>query len=301
MRLVQDITSNHINFSGHCTTCSPTSDHLYQQMLSHGPVNFTHVDYDYNKCRGRAETAEEYQSCEYLNEEDVELTSKDNYEVIKKENKEVSTNKEPQSTILEKPFQKYKASSTNSNLTDGYYSLWIVLYQTTLVFCFTTSSTVTIRYELLDYLIRQLEGTEKPILTANSYKPLSKKILAAVVRKAIQNVQSQFDAIHTNVQQHYRQCQTECNDQNFQSRGNSQQMSSRYIGLEDTMCSLCVNKVHEYLPYCQIRPVLQKEKQFQGNQQESQNQVATSTTPLPDVETMSKWEISHARIAPNIL
>ena len=54
------------------------------------------------------------------------------------------------------------------------------------------------RNESLDHLIRLLEGTEKPILTSYSHKPLSNEKLAAIVTNATNNVDSQLDPIHTN-------------------------------------------------------------------------------------------------------
>ena len=93
-------------------------------------INFTHVDYDFNKCRLKAEMAGHYRSCPRLEEEDIEVTSKDDYEVFKKEDKEVFSDEQPLSPIQEEHFKKYKAPSTNVNLTDRYNHLWIVLSQT---------------------------------------------------------------------------------------------------------------------------------------------------------------------------
>ena len=120
IRLLQEITSNYINLSDHSTTSSPTSDHPYHNMPPRGAINFTHVDYDFNKCSSRAETVEHYRSCPYLDEEAMELTSEDDYEVIKKKDKEVSSDEEPLSPMPEKLFKKYKAPSTNVNLTNRY-------------------------------------------------------------------------------------------------------------------------------------------------------------------------------------
>ena len=50
-----------------------------------------------------------------------------------------------------------------------------------------------------------------------------------------------------------------------------------------------------------IGPVLQKEKKFQVDQQDSWNKAGPSTTPLPVVETMEEREIPNSRIARNTL
>lgn len=65
------------------------------------------VDCDLHKCKGRVETTLHHLSYLYLHQKDMELTSKNNYEVIKKEHKEVSSGEAPLSSILEKLFQKY--------------------------------------------------------------------------------------------------------------------------------------------------------------------------------------------------
>ena len=140
-------------------------------MLSHGAINFNYVDYDFNKCRGRAEITGHHHSCPYLDKEDMEVKSEDNYEVIKKENKEVSSDEEPLSPSAGEIFEKYKAPSTNVNLTDGYNNLQIVPSQNPLLFHFTTSSSVTMRNKSLDHLVKLLERTKKTILTPNSHKP----------------------------------------------------------------------------------------------------------------------------------
>ena len=261
IRPLQQINSNHINLSDHSTTSSPTSNHQYHNMPPCRGINFTHVDCDFNKCRGRAETAGHYHSCLYLYEENMELNSEDDYEVIKKEGKEVSPDEEPLSPILEELFGKYKAPSTNVNLTGGYNNLRIVPSQTPLQFRVTTSSPVTMRNESLDHLIRLLEWTEKPILTPNSHKQLSNEELAAIIRNVIKNVDCQLDTIHANFQQHRRQHWTDCRDYYCKSHGSSHQMRGRYIGLEDTICSVCGYKGHGSLSYSWIRPVFQKKKE----------------------------------------
>ena len=76
-------------------------------------------------------------------------------------------------------------------------------------------------------------------------------------------------------------------------------MRGRYIGLEDTICSVCRHKRHEYLSCSWIGPVLQQEKEFLANQHDSRNQAASATTPLPFVKTMEEKEIRNTRIAPN--
>ena len=163
IRPLHEITRNNLNLSDQSTTSSVSSDQPYHKMPPCGAINLTHVDCDFNKCRGRAEMTGRHHSCPYLGEEDMELTSEDDYEVINKEDKEMSSDEEPLSPILEVLFEKYKALSTNVNLTDGYNNLRIVPSQTSLPFCFTTSSPISMRNELLDYLIRLLERTEKPI------------------------------------------------------------------------------------------------------------------------------------------
>ena len=208
----QEITSNHIKLSDHSTTSYPTSNHPYYNMLSREAINCHHVDCDFNKCSGRAETTGHCHSCSYLDEEDMQLTSEDDYEIIKKEDKELSSDQEPLSPILEELFEKYKAPSTNVNLTDAYNNLRIVPSQNLLPFRFTTSSPVTMRHESLDHLIRRLEQTEKPILTPNSHKPYSNEKLAAIVRNATKNVDNKLDTIHANFQQHRRQHWTDCRD-----------------------------------------------------------------------------------------
>ena len=199
IRPLQEIISNHINFSDHLTTSSPTLDHPYHNMPPRGAINFTHVDCNFNKCRGRAETAGHHHSYSYLDEEDMELNTEDDYEVIKKEDKDVSSDEEPLSPIPEELFVKYKAPSNNVNLTDWYRNLRIVPSQTPLPFSFTTSSPVTMRNESLDHHLRLLEEAEKPILASNSYKPLSNKGLAAIVRNATKNIDFRLDTIHRTV------------------------------------------------------------------------------------------------------
>ena len=95
------------------------------------------------------------------------------------------------------------------------------------------------RNESLDHLIRLLEGTEKPILTPNSHKPLSNKELAAIVRNASKNIDYKLDTSHANFQQHCHQYWTDCRNYYYKSHSSSHQMRGRYIGLEDTICSVC--------------------------------------------------------------
>ena len=181
-------------------------------MPSCRAISFNHVDCDFNKCRGRAEIAGYYHRCPYVKKEDMEVPSKDDYQVIKKEDKEVSSDEEPLSPVQEKVFKKYEAPSTNVNLTDRYNNLRIVRSQTPLRFRFTTSNPVMLRNEGLDHLIRLLEGTKKPILTTNTHKPLSNQELAAIVRNATKNVDSQLDTIHPNFQPYRCQHWTDCYD-----------------------------------------------------------------------------------------
>ena len=103
--------------------------------------------------------------------------------------------------------------------------------------------------ESLDHLIKLVEGTKKPILTLNSPKLLSNKELAAIVRNITKNVDCQLDTIHTNFQQHRRQHWTDCHDYYCKLHGRSHQMRGRYIGLDDTICSICEHKGHGCLSY----------------------------------------------------
>ena len=265
IRLLQEITRNHTNLSYHSTTSSPTSNEPYHNIPSGRAINFNHVDCDFNKCRGRAEIAGHDRSCPYLDEEDMEVTSEDDYQVIKKEDKKMSSDEEPLSPIPEKLFEKYKAPSTNVNLTDGNNNLHIVLSQTPLPFRFTTSSPVRMKNVSLDHLIRLLEGNEKPILTLNSHKRLSNEELAAIVRNATKNVDSQLNTIHVYFQQHRRQHWTDCHNYYCKSHGSHHQMRGRYIGLDETICSICGHKGYGYVSCSWIGPVLQKEKKFQAN------------------------------------
>ena len=116
-------------------------------MLRRGAVNFTHVAWDVNKCRGRAETAGHHHSCPYIDEEDMEITSKDDYEVIKKEDKEMASDEKPLSPISEEILEKYKAPSSYINLSDRYNKLQIVPSQTPLWLGFTASSPIIMRNE----------------------------------------------------------------------------------------------------------------------------------------------------------
>ena len=113
-------------------------------MLSWKNINFSHIDCNFNKCGGRAETTGHYNSCLYLDKEDTELTRKDNYEIIKKKDRKELPDLDPVSTILEKLFKNYKALSINENLMNGYHK---VPPRSTLLFSFTTSSPITIRHE----------------------------------------------------------------------------------------------------------------------------------------------------------
>ena len=83
IRPLQEITTYHINLSDHSTSASPTCDHLNHNMAFHKAINFTNVDYNFNKCRGRPETTRQHHSCLYLDEEHMELTNKNDYKVIK--------------------------------------------------------------------------------------------------------------------------------------------------------------------------------------------------------------------------
>ena len=82
IRPLQGINCNHINLSDHSTISCPTLDHYYHNMPLCGAINFAHGNCNFNKCRGRAKIAGHHYSCPYLDEEHMELTSKDNYKVI---------------------------------------------------------------------------------------------------------------------------------------------------------------------------------------------------------------------------
>ena len=64
----------------------------------------------------------------------------------------MSLDEEPLSPTPEELFEKYKAPSTNDNLTDEYNNPWIIPSQTPLLFGLTTSNPVMMRNELLDHL-----------------------------------------------------------------------------------------------------------------------------------------------------
>ena len=76
-------------------------------------------------------------------------------------------------------------------------------------------------------------------------------------------------------------------------------MRGRYMGLDDTICFMCGHKGNRYLSCCWIGVVLEKEKEFQGNQRNSWIQGGPSTRLLPVVETTEERKIRNARIAPN--
>ena len=82
IRPLPEITSNYINLSDHSTTSSPTSNHPYYNMPYRGAINFNQVDCDFNKYRGRADTAGHHYNCPYLDQENIEITSEDDYKVI---------------------------------------------------------------------------------------------------------------------------------------------------------------------------------------------------------------------------
>ena len=204
-RPLQEITSNYINLSDHSATSSPTSNKPHYKMPPRGGIDFTHVDCDFNRHRGRAEIDGRHHSYPHLDEEDMEVTSEDDNKVIKKEDKDVSSDEDLLCLILEKLFERYKALSTNVNLTNGYNQLPIGPSHTPLPFRFTTSSPVTMRNESLDYLIELLEGTENPIGIQNSHKPLSNEKLAAIIRNATKYIVCELTTIHANFQQHCHQ------------------------------------------------------------------------------------------------
>ena len=238
-------------------------------MPSCGAINYTYVNLIFNTCKGRAKTTGHHYSCPYLDKEDMELNNEDNYKVIKKEDTEVSLKEKHLSPIPKELFKKYKALSTNVSITYGSNNLWKVPSQTPLYFRFTTSSPISMRNELLAYLSRLLEGTEKPILTPHSHKLLLNIELAAIVRNAIKNINSQLDIIHYNIQQYCHQHCTDCYHYYCKSHGSSHHVRSRHIRLELTICSICGHKRHGYLSCSWIRTVRQKEKEFQANQRDS--------------------------------
>ena len=190
-------------------------------MASCRAIKFTHLEYNFNKCRGRLETAEHYYSCQYLDKEALEI-NKDPYKDIKKVDRQVSSDKEHLSSLLEELFNNYKAHSINVNLQDGCNNLRMGPAHTLLPFHFTSNSILTITNKLLDHLITLLERTEKPILTQNSHKPLSKQDFATIVRNRTKNVDFQLDSIVTYFQHYCRQHWTECCDYHYMSHGSSQ-------------------------------------------------------------------------------
>ena len=202
IRSLQEITSNHINLFDHSTTSSPTSNHPCHNMPSCRPINFNRVKCDFNKCIWRAEIRGHHHSCPYPGEEDMEVTSKNDYKVIKKQCKKGSSNEYHLSPVPKELFVNYQVPSANINLTNVYNKLRIVLYQNPLPIGFTTSSPVTMGNESIYHLMALLEGTKKPILTGNSRKPLYNEELAAIVRNATKKVDSQLATIRTNFQWH---------------------------------------------------------------------------------------------------
>ena len=174
----------------------------------------------------------------------------------------MSSDEEPLSPILEELFEKYKAPSTNVNFTNTYYKLRVVQSQVPFPFHFTTSSPVTIRNESLQYLIRILEESEKPILTSNSRKLLSNEELTAIIGNATKNVDTNLDTIHANFHQPCCHQWTDSYGHYCKSQGRSPQIRGRDIGLEDTICSVCKHERYAYLCCSWIGPVLQKEKKF---------------------------------------
>ena len=64
-------------------------------MPYRGAINFNQVDCDFNKYRGRADTAGHHYNCPYLDQENIEITSEDDYKVINMEDQEVSSGEEP--------------------------------------------------------------------------------------------------------------------------------------------------------------------------------------------------------------
>ena len=118
IRPLQQITSNHINIADHSTTTSWHSNQLCTNMPPYRAINLLHIDCDFNKCSGRAETDRYQHSCLYLVEDGMEQNREDDYQVIKKADKEVSSNEECLSPIPEEIFDKYKVPSTKVNQTD---------------------------------------------------------------------------------------------------------------------------------------------------------------------------------------
>ena len=76
-------------------------------------------------------------------------------------------------------------------------------------------------------------------------------------------------------------------------------MRDIFIGLDETICSICGHKRHGYLSCSWIGPVLHKVKEFQPHQRNPWNQAAPTTTPLPVVKTMEEREICNNRISSN--
>ena len=200
--VLHEITRKCIWASDRSARSFPTSNQCCYNVPACRGIKFTHVACNLYKYRGRAESTGPFHSCPYLIEENMELTSEADYELIRKEVKELSAKEEPLSSILEELLEKYKASSTNINIIDAYYILQVVLSQTRLPFCHTMSSPVAMGNDILDDLIKILEGTEKPILIPNSQNLLSNKELAAIIRNATKKVGSKLETVHTKSQQH---------------------------------------------------------------------------------------------------
>ena len=96
---LREIRNNHISISNHATTSAPTSDHLCNNIPPSLAINFTHVDCDFNTCRGIADTDGHHHSYSHLDEEEMKLTSEDDYDIITKQGKVVSSNEALLSSI----------------------------------------------------------------------------------------------------------------------------------------------------------------------------------------------------------
>lgn len=70
-RLLQEITLNHINLSDRLATNSTESGHSLYQIHSHCAINFTYVDCNFNKCRGRAKAHKHDDSDMYVDQQNI--------------------------------------------------------------------------------------------------------------------------------------------------------------------------------------------------------------------------------------
>lgn len=74
IRPLKKINTNYVNLSSNSDRSSTTLNHQCQNMPFYGASNFTHIKFDFNKWKGRAEPAGHHHSFLYLDEVDVETT-----------------------------------------------------------------------------------------------------------------------------------------------------------------------------------------------------------------------------------